>query len=130
MLEKYPKVNVIGHAQTWWSNVDKAHDDQRVLYPKTAVSPGGITDQLLRDYPNMYGDLSAGSGLNSLTRDEAHARGFLERHKDQLLYGSDCNDVVGKGEKCSWEKGSSEIRKLYSRRRLERKTFTRNAHTI
>src|SRR5690606_14298309 len=23
MLEKYPKVNFIGHAQTWWANIDK-----------------------------------------------------------------------------------------------------------
>src|SRR5213594_1862734 len=26
MLDKYPKVNFIGHAQTWWGNIDKNHD--------------------------------------------------------------------------------------------------------
>ena len=30
----------------------------------------GLTDRYLTDYPNMYGDLSATSGLNALTRDE------------------------------------------------------------
>ena len=25
MLEKYPKVTFIGHAQTWWGNIDKNH---------------------------------------------------------------------------------------------------------
>ena len=39
-------------------------------HPKLA-----ITDRLLSDYPNMYGDMSAGSGLNALLRDEEHARG-------------------------------------------------------
>jgi predicted TIM-barrel fold metal-dependent hydrolase len=108
MLEKYPKVNFIGHAQTWWGNVDKNHD-QKVMYPKTPVAPGGITDRLLRDYPNMYGDLSAGSGLNALRRDEEQARAFLSRHQDKLLYGSDCSDPVGEGEKCS---GSQQIATL------------------
>jgi hypothetical protein len=32
------------------------------MYPKTPVTPGGITDRLLSDYPNMFGDMSAGSG--------------------------------------------------------------------
>src|SRR5437763_8327597 len=32
MLEKYPKVNFIGHAQTWWGNIDKNHR-QAVMYP-------------------------------------------------------------------------------------------------
>ena len=62
MLEKFPKVNFIGHAQTWWANIDKNHSDQSILYPKTRVTPGGLTDRLLSDYPNMFGDLSAGSG--------------------------------------------------------------------
>ena len=25
VLEKYPRVNFIGHAQTWWANIDKNH---------------------------------------------------------------------------------------------------------
>src|SRR5206468_3760818 len=57
MLEKYPTVNFIGHAQTWWGNIDKNHD-QKVMYPKGPITPGGITDRLLSDYPNAYGDLS------------------------------------------------------------------------
>ena len=52
MLEKFPTVRFIGHAQTWWGNIDRSHD-QAVMYPKTKVSPGGITDRLLSDYPNL-----------------------------------------------------------------------------
>src|SRR5437762_5875283 len=87
-LEKFPRVNFIGHAQTWWGNVDAKHD-QKVLYPTGQVTPGGITDRLLADYPNMFGDHSAGSGLNFLTRDPDFAAGFLVRHQDKLLFGSD-----------------------------------------
>src|SRR2546426_286964 len=35
MLAKYPKVNFIGHAQTWWANIDQANvDNPKALYPK------------------------------------------------------------------------------------------------
>src|SRR5204862_1784434 len=84
VLERFPQVNFIGHAQTWWGNIDKNHV-QEVLYPKGPVTPGGYTDHLLSEYPNMYGDLSAGSGLNALQRDEDHARAFLLRHRKKLM---------------------------------------------
>jgi predicted TIM-barrel fold metal-dependent hydrolase len=99
MLARYPTVNYIGHAQTWWANIGKDRY-QSVLYPKGPYTPGGITDRLLSDYPNSYGDLSAGSGLNALLRDEEHAREFLERHQDKLMFGSDCADYLGNGRSC------------------------------
>jgi predicted TIM-barrel fold metal-dependent hydrolase len=97
MLERYSRVTFIGHAQTWWANIDRNHVDQSVLYPKGSITPGGLTDRYLADYPNMYGDLSAGSGLNALTRDEAFTREFVVRHQDKLLFGSDCGCIDGHG---------------------------------
>ena len=111
ILEKYPTVNFIGHAQTWWANVSAEHD-QKELYPKTPVVPGGMTDHYLSDYPNMFGDLSAGSGLNAMTRDEEHAAGFLDRHHAKLFYGSDCADNDGQGETCSGAQQLAMVRKL------------------
>ena len=63
--------------------------------PKGPITPGGLTERYLADYPNMFGDLSAGSGLNALTRDETFTTGFFQRHQDKLMYGSDCNDHEG-----------------------------------
>ncbi len=125
ILEKYPTVNFIGHAQTWWGNIDKDLQ-QEVLYPRTRVTAGGITDQYLRDYPNMYGDMSAGSGLNALLRDEDHARGFLERHQNKLIYGSDCNDAVGHGDRCSGAKQIETIKRLSPHPSVTRKIFWEN----
>jgi predicted TIM-barrel fold metal-dependent hydrolase len=125
MLEKYPGVNFIGHAQTWWGNIDKNHQ-QAVLYPKGPVTPGGITGRLLSNYPNIYGDLSAGSGLNALLRDEDHARDFLERHQNRLLYGSDCEDNSG-GTKCSGSQQLAAIRRLAPDPAILRKIFHDNA---
>jgi len=131
MLEKYPKVNFIGHAQTWWANIDKNHMDQSILYPKGPVSPGGITDRYLSDYANIYGDLSASSGLNALTRDEDHAKSLLERHQDKLVYGSDCEDPSGlASEGCTGALDIAEIRKLVSNKQIERKLLYENAKKL
>ena len=126
MLEKFPDVDFIGHAQTWWGNIDANHE-QAVMYPKTPVTQGGITDRLLSDYPNMYGDLSAGSGLNSMLRDEEHAIGFLERHQDRLLWASDCNDSVGEGDTCIGSKGLAAVRRLAQAREVAGKILSGNA---
>jgi len=129
VLEKFPKVNFIGHAQTWWGNIDRNHD-QIVMYPKTKVTPGGITDRLLSDYPNVYGDLSAGSGLNALLRDEDHAREFLARHQNKLMYGSDCNDREGRGEGCSGAKCLAAIRRLSPNKEVTKKILYLNARRV
>ncbi len=129
VLATFPRVNFIGHAQTWWGNIDRGHD-QTVMYPKTKVTPGGITDRLLSDYANMYGDLSAGSGLNALLRDEEHARGFLSRHQNKLLYGSDCNDRDGQGEGCSGGKCLAAIRRLAPNAEAVRKILYKNASRV
>lgn len=126
VLEKFPTVNFIGHAQTWWGNIDLKHD-QAVLYPTGKVTPGGITDRLLSDYPNMYGDLSAGSGLNALLRDEDHTRAFLERHQDKLLFGSDCNDAIGRGPGCQGAQTLATLRRLAPGPKVLRKLLCENA---
>ena len=127
MLEQFPRVTFIGHAQTWWANIDANHADQKVLYPKGPVTAGGLTDRYLRDYPNMYGDLSAGSGLNALdARRGVHAR-LPRRHQDKLLFGSDCNDHVGSGEKCQGAQTIAAVRRLSANRGIERKLLHDNA---
>ena len=130
MLEKHPKTKFVGHAQTWWANIDKNHQDQAVLYPKGKVTPGGLTDRYLSDYSNMYGDLSAGSGLNALKRDEDHARGFLARHQDKLMYGSDCDDRVGAGPQCQGAETIEMLRRLASGKAIERKLLYKNAKRV
>jgi uncharacterized protein len=129
VLARHPRVNFIGHAQTWWGNIDKNHV-QTEMYPKTPVTPGGITDRLLSDYPNMYGDMSAGSGLNSMLRDEDHARGFLKRHRDKLLFGSDCSDRKANGPDCLGSKIIAAIRRLAPDDQARRKILCDNASRL
>jgi len=129
VLERFPTVNFIGHAQTWWGNIDADHV-QTEMYPKTKVKPGGLTDRYLSDYPNVFGDLSAGSGRNAINRDEEHAVGFLERHQDKLLLGTDCADAVGEGEKCSGSQQIANVRRLLGDPAARAKVFSANARKI
>ncbi|MEO8766577.1 MAG: amidohydrolase family protein [Ginsengibacter sp.] len=135
MLEKYPKVNFIAHAQEWWGSIDKNYVPTTEMYPKGKITPGGLSDLLLSDYPNQYADLSATSGQHSLTRDEDHARKFLERHQDKLLFGSDCPDPanfegVPPGTPCQAIRTIAEIRKLAPTRQVERKILYENAKKL
>ena len=130
MLEKFPRVKFIGHAQMWWANIDRSHTEPSVSYPKGPVTAGGLTDRYLSDYPNMYGDLSAGSGLNALTRDEDFARDFLWRHRDKLVFGSDCSCHDGGGPKCLGGQIITAIRRLAADRQSERKLLYENATAL
>jgi predicted TIM-barrel fold metal-dependent hydrolase len=96
VLKKYPKVTFIGHADGFWANVSA--EVVPTAYPTGPVKPGGITDKLLRDYGNLYGDMSANSCRNALGRDPEFMRGFLERHQNKLMFGSDCGCRDGRGD--------------------------------
>ncbi|MEA2710658.1 MAG: hypothetical protein QOF78_3259 [Phycisphaerales bacterium] len=127
VLKKWPNVTFIGHAQTMWANIDAKHPDQKMLYPKGPVTPGGWTDRYLADHPNFYADMSAGSGLNALIRDEDHARKFIERHQDKLIFGSDCPDPAGMGPTCTGSSMIAAIRRLSPSNAVERKLLFHNA---
>ena len=47
---------------------------------------------MLREYANLYCDLSAGSGRNALTRDPEYGKDFVLEFQDRLLYGRDYFD--------------------------------------
>jgi predicted TIM-barrel fold metal-dependent hydrolase len=96
IVKRYPRTRFIGHANSWWANISSAKDNKSG-YPEGRIQPGGLTDRLLGDYPNVYGDLSANSGRNALARDPEFSGAFLERHKTKLMFGSDCGCHDGHG---------------------------------
>ena len=96
MLKTYPKTRFIGHADAFWANISAGYAND-AAYPEGKIKAGGVTDKLLSDYPNLFGDLAANSGNNALSRDPAFTAGFLRRHEDKLIFGSDCACTDGKG---------------------------------
>ncbi len=90
VLKKCPNTTFIGHAPAFWSEISAGTDDEtRDGYPKGPVKKPGRLPKLLAGYHNLYGDISAGSGYNALTRDEDYGYEFMEKHRDKLLFGTD-----------------------------------------
>ena len=96
ILKAYPKTTFIGHADAFWANVSADYQNE-AAYPAGPIKRGGITDKLLGDYPNLFGDLAANSGNNAMSRDAAFTADFLARHQNKLIFGSDCSCVDGRG---------------------------------
>jgi len=95
VLKEFPDVNFIGHANGWWNSIS---GDVKELkgYPKGKVTPGGAAVRLLENYPNMYADLSANSGLNAITRDPEFGKKFLVDFSDKLMFGTDAIGGTGR----------------------------------
>jgi predicted TIM-barrel fold metal-dependent hydrolase len=93
MLKKHPKLKIFGHSQCFWSEIGENSDEIRCNYVKGPVRNGRLP-ALLREYENLYCDLSAGSGANALMRDREHAARFIEEFSDRLMYGSDICSTI------------------------------------
>lgn len=90
VLRSFPNLKLIGHSQAFWSEISGDNSEEvRGKYPKGAVQPGGRLVELLRKYPNLYCDFSAGSGANALMRDPEFAMAFIEEFSDRIMYGCD-----------------------------------------
>lgn len=96
VLKAFPKTTFIGHADAFWANVSADYRND-AAYPTGPIKRGGVTDKWLGDYPNLFGDVSANSGNNALSRDPDFTADFLKRHQDKLLFGSDCSCADGRG---------------------------------
>jgi uncharacterized protein len=90
LLREAPDTVLCAHGPAWWAEISAdAADATRGGYPKGPVTRPGRVELLLSRYPNLYGELSAGSGFNAITRDPAFGLEFLERFQDRLLFGTD-----------------------------------------
>lgn len=84
-----PYTDFLGHAPGFWCHISNDDLGLTQSYPKGPVIPGGQLERLFGRYPNLYGDCSADSCYNALTRDATYARTFLLRYQDRLLFARD-----------------------------------------
>jgi len=90
VLQLLPGTTFVGHAMAFWSEISaQVDEDTRGSYPAGPVPAAGRVPELLTQYPNLYGDLSAGSGFNAISRDPEFGYRFLEDCQDKLLFGTD-----------------------------------------
>ena len=91
VVKSHPKCTFIGHGPGWWANIrHPAHGKADEKDAKRCV-----LDRLLETYPNLYGDLSAGSGARAIGGDREFGKAFLIRNADKLMFGTDIGPWSG-----------------------------------
>ncbi|MEA3400422.1 MAG: amidohydrolase family protein [Armatimonadota bacterium] len=100
-IADHPDLVFLAHSQAWWAFMSAdVGEDEWGGYPDGPVVEGGRVPELMSRYPNIYGDLSAGSGFNAVSRDPEFGYDFLEQFQDRLCFGTDVcrpsnkNDVL------------------------------------
>ena len=89
-LKSCPDTTFIGHGPTFWCEISAdIPNDIHSGYPKGPIKKGGAVPRLMRQYPNLWADTSAGSGYNALTRDPAFGIEFLDEFQDKIMFGTD-----------------------------------------
>ncbi|NPV80379.1 MAG: amidohydrolase family protein [Firmicutes bacterium] len=91
-IQACPDTIFLGHGPGFWAHISGDDQYNKSAYPSGKVVPGGKVISMLRKYPNLYCDLSAGSGCNALKRDLEFAKDFLLEFQDRLLYARDYFD--------------------------------------
>ncbi len=88
-LKEFPNLIFIGHSQKFWAEISAdCTEENRNGYPEGKVTTGRVVE-LMDKYPNLHGDLSAGSGGNAIIRDPEFGIWFLEKYQDRLYFGTD-----------------------------------------
>ncbi|HOJ39793.1 MAG TPA: amidohydrolase family protein [bacterium] len=91
-LSACPETVFLGHGPGFWAHISGDELYQKEVYPGGSIRKGGKLIKMLRKYPNLYCDLSGGSGWNALHRDPKFAREFLMEFPDRILYARDYFD--------------------------------------
>ncbi|MBQ7725664.1 MAG: amidohydrolase family protein, partial [Clostridia bacterium] len=89
-LEKFPDLVFIGHGPGFWAEFGtlRAPED-RFGYIQYPIDDEGMIPKLMREYPNLYVDLSATSGLTAIRRDVNYTVRFFAEFPTRILFGTD-----------------------------------------
>ncbi len=90
LLLEAPETIVVGHGQGFWAEMGAGlTPEEKMGYPKGPLPEEGALPKLMRRCGNLYGDISAGSGHNAITRDPEYGIAFLNEFQDRILFGTD-----------------------------------------
>ena len=121
-LRGCPKLRILGHGPAFWAEMGPLETPaDRAGYPRYPFKEEGVVPKLFRRYRNLFGDLSAESGYNALSRNPDYAVRFLEEFQDRLLFGTDMCSADAKSKLPGFLIGLEEQGKL------SREAFTKIA---
>ena len=113
VLQKFPKLIFFAHSQSWWAEISSdVKKEDKSDYPAGPVKVGGAVPRLMSKYPQLYGDISAHSGLNALKRDPEYAWEFIDQFQDRLLFGLDYCSPTNEHDHLRWLKEARDTSKI------------------
>ena len=122
LLESVPNTIIVGHAPGFWSEISgNISPENKFIYPDGPIEKEGSLQRLLRNYPNLYADISAISGYNAISWDKEYGIKFLKEFQDRILFGTDVcfADEEGKMPHLSY------LRNLLAEDLISREIFTK-----
>ncbi len=89
LLAAAPQTSIVGHGPGFWAEIGPITAEAKNGYPSGPITEEGSLPKLLRRFPNLYCDISAGSGYRALTRDPEFGIRFLQEFADQIVFATD-----------------------------------------
>lgn len=100
-LQRFPDLKFLAHGPMFWAEYTTyrrparnkpvfRNDGFQYGSPRSTgkITEEGAAQGLLRDFPNLYGELS--DSYSMLSQDEDYAVEFLTEFQDKLFFGTDC----------------------------------------
>ena len=85
-LRLFPELAFIGHSQPFWAEISgDVTEETRGGYPTGPVVGDGVVPRLLREYPNLFADISAG---RQPSEQQLFSKRLLQRLLNQTGHGS------------------------------------------
>jgi len=90
MVKMFSKTIFAGHSPCFWNEISAdVTNENRNDYPTGDITAKGRLWTMFEENKNIYGDISAGSAHNALSRDSKLGYEFLEKFNTQILFGTD-----------------------------------------
>lgn len=89
VLKRFPKLIFLDHSGPFWAEIGAIKSKEERDAPNGRILKVGRVIILMREYPNLHGDLSAWSVYNAISRDPEFGYRFIEEFQDRLHLGTD-----------------------------------------
>ena len=125
-LQNFPDLKILGHSPGFWTEIAVLETPfDRAGWRVGRIEQEGVLPKLFRRYPNLYGDLSAGSGTMALTRDPEYAVKFMTEFQDRLLFGL---DICTAAEPPRAKNLRAFLEKMLSEKKITKEIFDKITH--
>ncbi len=93
-LQRFPDLVILGHGPVFWAEIGpveiKPAPGKRVMrWSSAPLLEEGAVPRMMRQFPNLYGDLSDANPWHVLSGDPDYGARFLTEFQDRLLFGTD-----------------------------------------